>query len=167
MKKEHDIRIDRTMLHPWLDYRLGILLKKCAKKRIYLIITEGYRSKAYQDALYAKGRTKPGKVVTNAKGSTYSSQHMWGIAFDIAINDSRLLYDHAMLKKVAKIAKKIGLGWGGDWRSIVDNTAFLPDKMGKHNSNIKNNIHYTGCFSKDMEKESKTKQRTSSLEGTV
>lgn len=113
MKKKHDVRIDRTKLHPWLDYRLGILLKKCEKKGIYLIITEGFRSKEYQDSLYAKGRTKPGKVVTNAKGSTYSSQHMWGIAFDIAINDSRLLYDHAMLKKVAKNAKKIGpwLGW--------------------------------------------------------
>ncbi len=99
MKKNHDIRIDRTMLHPWLDYRLGILLKKCAKKRIYLIITEGYRSTSLSGRSLCQGRTKPGKVVTNAKGSTYSSQHMWGIAFDIAINDSRLLYDHAMLKK--------------------------------------------------------------------
>lgn len=76
MKKEHDVRIDRTKLHPWLDYKLTVLLKKCAKKKIYLIITEGFRTKKYQDQLYAKGRTKPGKVVTNAKGSTYSSQHM-------------------------------------------------------------------------------------------
>lgn len=73
MKKEHDIRIDRTKLHPLLDYRLETLLKKCAKKGIYLIITEGFRTKEYQDVLYAKGRTKPGKIVTNAKGSTYSS----------------------------------------------------------------------------------------------
>lgn len=32
MKKEHDVRIDRTKLHPWLDYKLTVLLKKCAKK---------------------------------------------------------------------------------------------------------------------------------------
>lgn len=76
------------------------------EKGIYLIITEGFRSKEYQDSLYAKGRTKPGKIVTNAKGSTYSSQHMWGIAFDIAINDSKLLYDTATIKKVAVIAKR-------------------------------------------------------------
>ena len=155
MKKEHDIWIDRTMLHPWLDYRLGILLKKCAKKRIYLIITEGYRSKAYQDALYAKGRTKPGKVVTNAKGSTYSSQHMWGIAFDIAINDSRLLYDHAMLKKVAKIAKKIGLGWGGDWRSIVDTPHFYLTKWGSTTATLKTIYTTPDVFRKTWKKKVK------------
>ena len=137
MKKEHDIRIDRTKLHPWLDYRMGILLKKCAKKGIYLIITEGFRSKEYQDLLYAKGRTKPGKIVTNAKGSTYSSQHMWGIAFDIAINDSKLLYDTATIKKVAVIAKKIGLGWGGDWTSIVDTPHFYLTKWGSTTSKLK------------------------------
>ena len=61
MKKQHDVRIDRTKLHPWLDYKLGILLEKCAKKGIYLIITQGFRSKEAQDALYEQGRTKPGR----------------------------------------------------------------------------------------------------------
>lgn len=130
MKKEHDIRIDRTLLHPWLDFKLEKLLKKCAKKGLYLIITEGFRTKEYQDQLYAKGRTAPGKIVTNAKGSTYSSQHMWGIAFDIAINDSNLLYDVVTIKKVAKIAKKLGLGWGGDWTSIADYPHFYLKKWG-------------------------------------
>ena len=111
MKREHSIRIDRKKLHPWLNYKLGLLLKECAKNGIYLIITEGFRTKAYQDSLYAKGRTKPGKIVTNANGSAYSSQHQWGIAFDIAINDSKLLYNDKLIRKVAKIAKskKIGL----------------------------------------------------------
>ena len=137
MKKEHDVRIDRTKLHPWLDQKLTVLLKKCAKKGIYLIITEGFRTKEYQDGLYAQGRTKPGKIVTNAKGSTYSSQHMWGIAFDIAINDSKLLYDTATIKKVAKVAKKIGLGWGGDWTSIVDTPHFYLPKWGSTTSSLK------------------------------
>lgn len=119
MKKKHSIRIDRKKLHPWLNYKLGLLLKECEKNGIYLIITEGLRTKAYQDSLYAKGRTKPGKIVTNANGSAYSSQHQWGIAFDIAINDSKLLYNDKLIRKVAKIAKskKIGLKWGGDWKS--------------------------------------------------
>ncbi len=43
------------------------------EKGIYLIIMEGFRTKAYQDGLYAKGRIKPGKIVTNAKGSTKQS----------------------------------------------------------------------------------------------
>lgn len=132
MKKQHDVRIDRTKLHPWLDYKLGILLEKCAKKGIYLIITQGFRSKEAQDALYEQGRTKPGRKVTNAKGSDYSSQHQWGIAFDIAINDIGLLYDVATIKKVAKIAKtkSVGLSWGGDWTSPVDIPHFYLGEWG-------------------------------------
>lgn len=137
MKKQHDVRIDRSLLHPRLDFLVEKLLEQCAKKGIYLIITEGFRTKAYQDTLYAKGRTAPGKVVTNAKGSTYSSQHMWGIAFDIAINDTKLLYDGGMLKKVAKIAKDLGLGWGGDWTSIVDTPHFYLKKWGSTTSKLK------------------------------
>lgn len=137
MKKEHNIRIDRSKLHPWLDQKLTVLLKKCEKQGIYLIITEGFRSKEYQDSLYAQGRTKPGKIVTNAKGSTWSSQHMWGVAFDIAINDSKLLYDAATIRKVAVIAKGIGLGWGGDWKSIVDTPHFYLPEWGSTTTRLK------------------------------
>lgn len=147
MKKQHDVRIDRSKLHPWLDYKLGLLLKKCAKKGIYLIITEGFRTKEYQDELYAKGRTKPGKKVTNAQGSAYSSQHQWGIAIDIAINDSKLLYDDATIKKVAKIAKSVsvGLGWGGDWKSIADTPHFYLKKWGSTTTKLK---YQYGTFEK-------------------
>lgn len=134
---KHDIRINRSNLHPQLDYKLGLLLKKCKKKGIYLIITEGFRSKDQQDKLYAKGRTAPGKIVTNARGSSYSSQHQWGIAFDIAINDNKKLYDLATIKKVAKIAKSIGLGWGGDWTSIVDTPHFYLKKWGSTTAKLK------------------------------
>lgn len=139
MKKEHDVRIDRNKLHPWLDYKLGLLLKQCAKKGIYLIITEGFRSVADQDALYAKGRTTSGVIVTNAKGSSYSSQHQWGIAFDIAINDNKLLYDDKTIKKVAKIAKssKVGLAWGGDWQSFQDTPHFYLGKWGSTTYELK------------------------------
>ena len=139
MKKQNDIRVDLEKMHPWLVYKLKLLLKHCNENGIYLIITEGFRTKEYQDSLYAKGRTKPGKVVTNAKGSTYSSQHMWGIAFDIAINDSKLLYDNATIKKVAKIAKskKVGLSWGGDWKSIVDTPHFYLGKWGSTTAKLK------------------------------
>lgn len=139
MKNKHDIRIDRTKLHPWLDYKLGLLLKECEKQGIYLIITEGFRTVEYQDSLYAKGRTKPGTIVTNAKGSSYSSQHQWGIAFDIAINDTKLLYDSATIKKVAKIAKssKVGLSWGGDWKGLVDTPHFYLGKWGSTTSELK------------------------------
>lgn len=145
MANKHDIRIDRTLLHPWLDYKLTLLLNKCAKKRIYLIITEGYRTVEYQDSLYAKGRTTAGSIVTNAKGSDYSSQHQWGVAFDIAINDSKKLYDVATIKKVAKYAKAKGLSWGGDWVSPVDMPHFYLGKWGDTTSKLKSTY---GTFKK-------------------
>lgn len=145
MNRNHDIRIDRSKLHPQLNYKLGLLLKKCEKKGVYLIITEGFRSKKQQDKLYSQGRTKPGKIVTNAKGSSESSQHQWGIAFDIAMNydvdgDGKITDDTWNLKgfsEVAKIAKSIGLGWGGDWKSFKDTPHFYLKKWGSTTIKLK------------------------------
>ena len=137
MIDHNDIRIDRAQLHPLLNYKLHKLLVRCNKKGIYLIITDGYRTVAYQDALYAKGRTTTGNIVTNARGNSYSSQHQWGIAFDVAINDSKLLYDTAMISKVSKVAKKLGLGWGGDWTTIVDIPHFYLKSWGDTTTNLK------------------------------
>lgn len=137
MMNKHDVRIDRTKLHPQLDHKLARLLAKCTEKGIYLIITEGFRTVADQDALYAKGRTTKGSIVTNARGSSYSSQHQWGIAFDIAINDKNLLYDLTIIKKVGKLAKKVGLGWGGDWTSFKDYPHFYLKRWGSTTSKLK------------------------------
>ena len=139
MIKHNDIRIDRKKLHPWLNYKLDLLLKKCNKKGIYLIITDGFRTVEHQDKLYAQGRTAKGNIVTNAKGKEYKSQHQWGIAFDIAINDIKLLYDVATLKKVSKIAKSkaVGLAWGGDWGFLVDMPHFYLPKWGDTTSKLK------------------------------
>jgi peptidoglycan L-alanyl-D-glutamate endopeptidase CwlK len=41
------------------------------------------RTFAEQDAIYAQGRTKPGKIVTKAKGG--QSYHNYGLAIDIVI----------------------------------------------------------------------------------
>lgn len=119
---KHDIRIDRSKLHPQLDYKLGLLLKKCEKKGIYLIVTEGFRSKGQQDRLYAKGQTAPGSIVTNARGSSESSQHQWGIAFDIAMN-----YDV-----------------DGDWK-FVDTPHFYLKKWGSTTAKLKQKY---GTFSR-------------------
>ncbi len=164
---KHDIRIDRSKLHPQLDYKLGLLLKKCEKKGIYLIVTEGFRSKEQQDKLYAKGRTAPGNIVTNARGSSYNSQHQWGIAFDIAMNydvdgDGKVTDDTWNAKgfqKVAKIAKSIGLGWGGDWK-FVDTPHFYLKKWGSTTAKLKQNY---GTFARFKRTWSATIYRTSGL----
>lgn len=146
MHNKHDVRIDRTKLHPNLDHKLGKLLDLCEKQGIYLIITEGFRTKEYQDKLYAQGRTAPGKIVTSARGSSYSSQHQWGIAFDIAINDKKLLYSESVIAKVAHIAKtKCNLGWGGDWKSFKDTPHFHLKNWGTTTIDLK--VQY-GTFEK-------------------
>ena len=122
----HRIYIDRDKLHPWLNYKLDLLLKNLEKKQMFIIITGGYRSSGEQAELYAKGRTQEGSVVTNARPGY--SQHNWGIAVDIAMNydvdGDKEITDDTWNKKgfrvVAKEAKKVGLGWGGDWKPFKD-----------------------------------------------
>ena len=52
----------------------------CREAGVPVLIYQTLRDKEYQDSLYAQGRTKPGKIVTNARGG--SSFHEYGVAFD-------------------------------------------------------------------------------------
>lgn len=117
-------------LHPKLQQKVEELLELCRKNGITIGISECLRTKAEQDALYAKGRTAPGPIVTNAKGSSYSSMHQWGVAFDFYlmmdvdgdgnIKDDNYNNSSRLFNKVGALGKSIGLEWGGDWKSIVD-----------------------------------------------
>lgn len=117
-------------LHPRLQQKICELKRLCEKKGLKIGIGECLRTKKEQDALYAKGRTAPGSIVTNAKGSTYSSMHQWGVAFDFFRNDGSGTYNDTdgFFKKVGEIGKSIGLEWGGDWKKPQDKPHFqLPD----------------------------------------
>lgn len=116
--------------HPRLIELSKKLISACKGQGLIIGIGESFRTKEEQDALYAKGRTAPGNIVTNAKGSSYSSHHQWGTAFDIYRNDGKGVYTDGdgFFEKVGKIGKSIGLEWGGDWKSPVDKPHFqLPD----------------------------------------
>ena len=121
---------DITLCHPRLQRLAGAWMKACVTQGIAVTIGETFRTVAEQDALYAQGRTKPGNKVTNARGSSYSSQHQWGIAFDFYRADGKGAYneDGDFFGRAATIAKNLGLAWGGDWKSIVDKPhVYLPD----------------------------------------
>lgn len=121
---------DINRCHPRLIELSKKLVSACKGQGLIIGIGESFRTKEEQDALYAKGRTAPGNIVTNAKGSSYSSHHQWGTAFDIYRNDGKGVYTDGdgFFKKVGKIGKSIGLEWGGDWKSPVDKPHFqLPD----------------------------------------
>ena len=121
---------DITLCHPRLQALTAQLVDKCVGAGLPIKIGESFRSVAEQDALYAQGRTQPGSIVTNARGSSYSSQHQWGIAADFYRADGKGAYNESgdYFKKVGELAKNLGLGWGGDWKSIVDKPhVYLPD----------------------------------------
>jgi peptidoglycan L-alanyl-D-glutamate endopeptidase CwlK len=89
------------------------LMRRLDAAGIEILITDGYRSIAEQNALYAKGRTKPGPLVTNAKGG--SSLHNYGLAIDIVpVKDKWQLnyHDHAAYQRVAEISAPLGIEWG-------------------------------------------------------
>lgn len=84
-----------------------------------------------QNDLYAQGRTKPGKIVTNAKGG--HSYHNYGLAIDIVLlidKDKDGNYETASWdrlidsdkdgksdwQEVVTIFKEYGWEWGGDWK---------------------------------------------------
>ena len=130
---------DITLCHPRLQALAAKLVEECNKQGLKIAIGETYRTVAEQDALYAQGRTKPGNKVTNAPGSTYSSYHQWGTAFDIYRNDGQGAYNEAgnFFGRVGAIGVNIGLEWGGNWKSPVDKPHFqLPD-WGSSTSGIK------------------------------
>jgi RHS repeat-associated protein len=85
-------------------------------------IAQGYRTYAEQDALYAQGRTAPGKIVTNAKGGY--SNHNFGLAFDIVgITDGKVDYNLDW-NSLSKLGKSKGFEWGGDWKKLPDKPHF-------------------------------------------
>lgn len=121
---------DISKLHPELQKKISELQTLCAKNGLKIGIGECVRTISEQDALYEQGRTKPGNIVTKAKGSTYSSMHQWGVAFDFYRNDGKGAYfdNDEFFSSVGRLGQSIGLEWGGSWKSIVDKPHFqLPD----------------------------------------
>lgn len=82
-------------------------------RKVYpdLQIFETYRSPARQEYLYAQGRTRPGKKVTDAKAM--ESWHNYGCALDVALlQDGQWSwsFDPSM---IAVYFTRAGLQWGG------------------------------------------------------
>ena len=131
---------DITLCHPELQEKAEKLVSACRGQGLLIGIGECFRTVAEQDKLYAQGRTTPGSIVTNAKGSSYSSHHQWGTAFDIYRNDGTGAYNDSegFFSKVGAIGVKIGLEWGGNWTSPVDKPHFQLPYWGSTTITLKN-----------------------------
>jgi len=130
MDKVTETRI--ALLHPQISNEVKSLIEQANKvisPNLTIRIVQGLRTIEEQNDLYAQGRTKPGKVVTNAKGG--SSYHNYGLAIDFAflVNGKEISWDTskdwdgdkvADWLEVVKIFVKAGYTWGGDFKSIKD-----------------------------------------------
>lgn len=102
-------------LHPHVANLCRQFIAKCDEAGIDVLITSTYRDHASQAALYAQGRTTPGKKVTNAKAG--QSWHNWRVAFDFVpvVNGKAQWNDLQTFEKCGIIAESLGLEWAGRW----------------------------------------------------
>ena len=119
-------------LHPSVVAEVTKIVNECNSNltgRAQVRISQGLRTFSEQNELYAQGRTKAGKKVTNAKGG--QSIHNYGLAVDIVliIDGKTASWDTAKdwdNDKVAdwyecvKIFAKYGWDWGGNWKTFKD-----------------------------------------------
>jgi len=107
-------------LHPKVADLCRKFINACYKEGINVLITSTYRDHESQDALYAQGRTTPGRKVTNARAG--SSWHNWRCAFDFVpiVNGKAMWDDHRTFMRCGEIAESVGLEWAGRWKSMKE-----------------------------------------------
>jgi len=119
-------RID--LLHPLLRaeaHKMYEEMWKALRVRAIPRFSHTLRTIKEQDELYQIGRTKAGKIVTNAKGG--QSYHNHGLAFDLVLIidgkdaswDTLKDFDGDKVSdwmECVTIAKKYGWEWGGEWK---------------------------------------------------
>lgn len=103
-----------------------------ASKGCEWIVISGNRTWAEQDALYAQGRTKPGKKVTNAKGG--QSNHNFKIAIDGGVfkngvyldggNSAQQRLASEVHRSIAAEASRFNIDAGALWTSFKDEPHF-------------------------------------------
>lgn len=131
------ITLDRiNLLHPAVREEVkGIYAEICEALKGKALCRFAYTLRTYaeQNALYAQGRTTPGKIVTQARGGR--SYHNFGLAVDIVLVvdkdgngsfetaswDTKTDFDgdgKSDWQEVVTIFKQHGWVWGGDWKFV-------------------------------------------------
>lgn len=76
------VSVDKNSLHPEFLRVIELTLAKLEEAGTPFKVYSGLRTYDHQNELYAKGRTAPGGIVTNARGG--QSMHNYGLAVDLA-----------------------------------------------------------------------------------
>ncbi|MEO8021055.1 M15 family metallopeptidase [Polaromonas sp.] len=129
-------------LNPETKLRFQSMLARCAadpwfvRNGITVLVTSTLRDGESQNALYAQGRTKPGKIVTNAQAGY--SWHNFACAGDVVpLRNGIAIWgtkgdgidedptdDHTddleVWERVAAHGEAAGLEWAGRWRTFKE-----------------------------------------------
>lgn len=95
---------DLSLLAPELRSRLKRVIRRMRQEYGHEVeITEGFRTQARQNHLYAQGRSEPGEVVTWTRDSAHTS----GYAADVIVDGS--YENEKAYRRLARIAEQEGL----------------------------------------------------------
>jgi LAS superfamily LD-carboxypeptidase LdcB len=101
-------------VHPNLAVKAQKVVELAKAEGYNLVITQGLRTFAEQDALFRK---KP--KVTGAKGG--QSMHNYGFAVDFAFAvNGDISWDERLYRNIGRWADQAGLEWGGNWKRFKD-----------------------------------------------
>jgi peptidoglycan L-alanyl-D-glutamate endopeptidase CwlK len=116
-----------SQVHPELARRVHQLADMLS---FPIIVTQGLRTYAEQNALYAQGRISTGKIVTEAQGGY--SMHNFGLAVDVAPTDGHGIDwngKDAKWQEILAKAPSCGLAEGALWRTFPDEPHLYPQEV--------------------------------------
>jgi hypothetical protein len=108
-----------AQLQPDFANQVAQLMAAIKRRGFDVKIIQGMRTFAQQDALFAQGRSAAGDKVTKARGG--QSFHNYGIAVDFCMRNpvggSYFPDPHPVWNVIGEEAEKMGLTWGGRWKT--------------------------------------------------
>lgn len=116
-------------LQPDVEAMADAFIALCTAKNIDVLVTSTLRDFETQAALYAQGRTTPGKRVTNAQPG--DSAHNYGMAFDVVpLRDGKPVWgtetddDQDLWETIGELGEEAGLDWAGRWKTFREYAHF-------------------------------------------
>lgn len=117
-------------LHPDVRDRVARWVALCKARGVDVLVYCTFRSADEQDELYSQGRTKPGRIVTNARA--WSSWHNVRRAIDAVpvvfgkpdwsysdVNNDKVP-DELWWQVMVEEADRVGLEWSGRWKRFPE-----------------------------------------------
>jgi len=108
-------------LIPQAKERVERFIALCHEQGIDLLVTSTFRDNESQGELYEQGRTKPGKIVTNAKAG--ESWHNYRCAVDVVpLVNGKPNWDGSdpIWQTIGELGEQAGLEWAGRWHSFKE-----------------------------------------------